>query len=147
MEPVERLEAMLELTEDLAEMTEAENLALADHRHGDVAAMLEDKAVLARLYENNMRDLEDCNLDWAAIDTGLRDKLRAAGERLRDAVEENTMRLEVGIVANRTVMEHLAQAMKTQVPHAGTYSRKGRTGREGATASANSLAISLDQTL
>lgn len=147
MTPAERLERMLDLTDRLADLVEAENLALAEYRHADVEDFLEDKVVLARLYENSMRDLEDCGLDWTGIEQDLRDKLLAAGERLKVAIDENTMRLEVGITAGQTVMSFLSEAVKAQTPHAGTYSRKGRTGREGSTASANSLALSLDQNL
>lgn len=147
MDIEKRLEDMRDLTDRLADMVEAENLALADYRHEDVEEMLEDKAVLARLYENMMKDLDGLSLDWSTIDGGLRERLLASGARLRDAMEENTMRLEVGMAANRQVIEFMAEAAKHAVPHSGTYSRKGRTGREGTTASANSIAISLDQSL
>lgn len=142
-----RLEDMRDLTDRLADLVEAENLALADHRHEDVEETLEDKAVLARLYENMMKDLDSLALDWSMIDGGLRERLRASGERLRQAMDENTMRLEVSITANRQVIDFMAEAAKQAVPHAGTYSRKGRAGREGMNASANSVAISIDQNL
>ena len=147
MEPTERLERLLDLTDRLTELVEAENLALIDHRYQEVEETLEDKAVLARLYENNLKDIEDGDIDISAVDGDLRAKLLDAGERLREAMDENTMRLEVGMAANQTVMEFLADAVKAQTPHAGTYSRRGRAGREGSTASANSIAVSLDQNL
>jgi len=147
MDIEKRLDDMRDLSERLAGLIETENLALAEHRHEDVEETLEDKAVLARLYENMMKDLDGLSLDWSTLDAGLRERLLAAGERLRTATDENTMRLEIGMIANKHVIHFMAEAAKAAVPHAGTYSRKGRTGREGTTASANSVALSLDQSL
>ena len=67
MEPMERLEKMVELTDQLSDLIEEENLALVERRFLDVEAVLEDKATLARLYENSMKDLDEANLDWSAI--------------------------------------------------------------------------------
>ena len=147
MEPMKRLEKMVELTDQLSDMVEAENLALAERRHDDVEAMLEDKATLARLYENCMRDLDEANLDWTAIEPALHDRLTTSGTRLANAVGENTMRLEIGMTANKQVIDLFAEAIQNAVPHSGTYSKNGRTGREGTRASANSVAVALDQNL
>ena len=147
METQERLENMLDLTERLADHTEAENLALVERRYRDVEAMLEDKATLSRLYENSMKAIEEAKIDWSEADEALREKLRLAAERLTKAVDENTMRLEVGMKANKFVLDMVADAVRESTPHSGTYSRSGAQGKEGAKASINSVAVALDQTL
>lgn len=147
MEPLERLEKMVDLTDRLSELVETENLALAERRYEVVEAMLEEKAMLARLYENNMRDLDEAKLDWSTVEGELHDRVTEAGTRLANAMGENTMRLEVGMEANKQVIDLFAQAVRESVPHSGTYSKNGRTGREGTKASANSLAVALDQNL
>lgn len=147
MEPMERLEKMLDLTERLSDLTEAENLALAEYRPEDIEDMLEDKATLARLYENSMKALLEVGVEWDAVDAELRDKLRIAAERLTKAVDENTVRLEIGMKVNKQVIDLFAEAVKESVPHSGTYSRRGRAGNEGAKASANSVAVALDESL
>jgi flagellar biosynthesis/type III secretory pathway chaperone len=147
MEPLERLEKMVDLTDRLSELVETENLALAERRYEVVEAMLEEKAMLARLYENNMRDLDEAKLDWSTVEGELHDRVTEAGTRLANAMGENTMRLEVGMEANKQVIDLFAQAVRESVPHSGTYSKNGRTGREGTKASANSLAVALDENL
>ena len=57
------------------------------------------------------------------------------------------MRLEIGMTANKQVIDLFAEAVQQAVPHSGTYSKNGRTGREGTRAAANSLAVALDQNL
>jgi len=147
MEPTERLESMLELTKQLADLTEAENLALVELRAQDIEDMLEDKATLARLYENSMKALQETDLEWDKVDEDLREDLRIAAERLTKAVDENTMRLEIGMKVNKQVIDLFAEAVRESVPHSGTYSRTGGAGNEGAKASANSVAVALDQSL
>ena len=141
MESMERLERMVELTDHLSDLVEAENLALIERRFLDVEAMLEDKATLARLYENSMKDLDE------AIPPDLHEKLTVAGTRLANAVGENAMRLEIGMTANKQVIDLFAEAVQKAVPHSGTYSKNGRTGKEGTRAAANSVAVALDQNL
>mgnify|MGYP003120349392 CR=1 FL=1 len=87
MEPMERLEKMVELTDQLSDLIEEENLALVERRFLDVEA------------------------------------------------------------ANKQVIDLFAEAVQQAVPHSGTYSKNGRTGREGTRAAANSLAVALDQNL
>ena len=147
MEPMERLERMVELTDQLSDLVETENLALAERRFLDVEALLEEKATLARLYENSMKDLDEAQLDWKAIEPELNEKLTVAGTRLANAMGENTLRLEVGMTANRTVIDLFAEAVQTATPHSGTYAKNGRTGKEGTRAAANSLSVALDQSL
>jgi flagellar biosynthesis/type III secretory pathway chaperone len=147
MEPLERLERMVDLTDRLSDLVEAENLALAERRYDDVEAVLEEKATLARLYENSMRDLDEAKLDWTTVEGDLHDRVTASGTRLANAMGENTMRLEIGMEANRQVIDLFAEAVRDTVPHSGTYSKNGRTGREGTKASANSVAVALDQNL
>lgn len=147
MEAMERLEKMIDLTDDLSELVEAENLALIERRYDDVEARLEDKATLARLYENSMRDLDEAELDWQAIEPEVRERLMASGTRLAQAMNENTLRLETGMIANKQAINLFATAVEKSTPHAGTYARNGRKGREGTKASANSLAVALDENL
>lgn len=147
MNMLERVEDMLDLTARLSELVEDENTALHQRRYGDVEQMLEEKATLARLYENRIKAFEDAKLDWSEVDEGVRDDLKSAGQRLAELMEENALLLQIGMTANRQVLDLFAKAVKQNTPHAGTYSRHGQTGDEGQRASANSLAISLDQTL
>ncbi|MEK9673520.1 MAG: hypothetical protein VW268_13635 [Rhodospirillaceae bacterium] len=143
----DRLKSMLELTERLTDLTESENLALAERRVRDIEDMLEEKATLSRLYENGMKSLGELKIDWSKADLDVREKLRLAAERLTKAVDENTMRLEIGMTVNKHVIDQISDVVKGAVPHSGTYSRSGKKGTEGAKASANSVSVALDQTL
>jgi flagellar biosynthesis/type III secretory pathway chaperone len=147
MEPMERLENMVELTDRLSDLVEAENLALAERRYTDVEARLEEKAMLARLYENSFKDLDETDLNWNEIKPDLHDKLTTAGTRLAQAMGENALRLDAGMAANKQVIDLFAEAVQKSIPHSGTYAKNGRTGREGTRASANSVAVALDESL
>lgn len=142
-----RVLGLLELTERLSEIVDAENLALAERRRADVEAMLEEKATLSRLFENRLKALTTKEIDLNAASEELREQLREAGKRLEEATAENTVRLEVAMTANRKVIDAVANAIKQVSPHSGTYARSGRTGSEGSRASSNTVAFALDQTL
>lgn len=147
MELIDRIENLLEITDRLADLVEDENEALADRRTKDVEAMVEEKTTLARLYQNRMKVVKEQDVDWSEVDPDLHKQLVDAAKRLDIAMKENKMRLEVSIKANQKVLSLVAKAVEKSRPHSGTYSRKGAKGNEGATASANSVSISVDQTL
>ncbi len=147
MEHEERLESMMELTHRLADLVETENLALVERRNADVENMLEEKATLSRLYENRFKALEELNVNWGQLGEEKRQEMANTAERLKTLTDENVMRLKVAAHANQAVLEAVADAVRANTPHAGTYAKNGKQGQEGMRAAANSMSVSLDQSL
>ena len=145
MELHDRVTGILDATNRLADLVEDENLALIEHRRDDVEALLEEKATLARLYENRIKAFNESNHQWAEVSAPLRQKLTTASERLDEATRENTMRLEVAMAANKRVVAAVANALKTATPGPGTYGKSGRASLN--VAGQAPVAVSLNRTL
>ncbi|MGE5504098.1 MAG: flagellar protein FlgN [Actinomycetota bacterium] len=118
----------------LCDLLEVENDALSANDAATVSLLAENKAALARLYENAMLPLMD-NPELAdALEPEQREELLALGQRLQELVATNAVRLKAQMQACQTVMDVVVDAVKkhadTNVAYgaAGSFAGKGAQG-------------------
>lgn len=128
----------------LCELLEYENEALAAHDTTAVRELAENKAALARIYEQAVAPMADEPHLVDTLEQEQKDELLALGNRLKSLVEENTRRIKAEMEAYQMLMDAMVSAVKTTKSTAATYSRGGNF--EGhVTGESNSL--SYNQTL
>ena len=146
MDPTNRVNDLIVLTNRLADLLARENEALGNRKYSEINEILDEKVTLGRVYESRIMGLTDDPVALEQVDSELRDRLRSLGEKVNGLIEENAELLKIGIEANRRVVDMIAEAVKASVPSAGTYSANGAAGVEQHAASKN-VAITVDHTL
>jgi len=147
MNPTDRVNEIMVITERLATLLARENDALKNRRNSELTTLLDEKATLGRIYETRVQPLKD-NPDFLKeVEPELRDKLKTMGLKIAKLMEENGRLLKVAIEANRRVIDMIAEAVRESAPSAGVYSAAGKTDMPGKQGSAKSPAFSLNQTL
>ncbi|HEX9702051.1 MAG TPA: flagellar export chaperone FlgN [Rhodospirillales bacterium] len=147
MDLTNRVNDLIAITGRLAVVLERENDALRNHRNKELNEILEEKVTLGRVYESRMMGLSENADALNQVDPGLREQLRAIGEKVNGLIEDNAKLLKVAIEVNRRVVNMIAEAVKASVPSAGTYSPTGAAKAEGPRTAPRNVAISLDRTL
>jgi len=147
MDPTNRVNDLIVITGRLAELLERENDALRNRRHSELNEILEEKVTLGRVYESRIMGLTQEEDALESVDPELRERLRGAGEKVNELIDENAKMLKVAIAANRRVVDLIADAVKESSPNAGTYSPQGVTGGTTQSESAPVAPFSLDQSL
>ena len=147
MDPNNRLNDLILITERLAELLQRENKALHLRRTRDVHSLLDEKATLSRVYETRYKAVAEHPNIIAGADIDLRERLLAMGNRVQSLFDENARLLETAISANRRVVDLIAKAVQDQQPSAGVYGSHGATSRAGSNAAAQRVAFSVDQNL
>jgi len=146
MDPTNRVNDLIVITNRLADLLARENEALNNRKYSEINEILDEKVTLGRVYESRIMGLTDDPVALEQVDKELRDQLRSLGEKVNGLIEENAQLLKIGIEANRRVVDMIAEAVKASIPSVGTYSANGATGGEQHTPS-NNVAISVDHTL
>jgi hypothetical protein len=146
MDPTNRVNDLIVITNRLADLLVRENEALTSRKYSEINEILDEKVTLGRVYESRIMGLTDDPATLKEVDVDLRDQLRDLGQKVNGLIEENATLLKIGIEANRRVVNMIAEAVKASVPSAGTYSATGAPGIEQQAASKN-VAISIDHTL
>ena len=146
MDPTNRVNDLIVITNRLAALLGRENEALNNQKYSEINEILDEKVTLGRVYESRIMGLTDDPAALEEVDVDLRDQLRSLGEKVNGLIEENAQLLKIGIEANRRVVNMIAEAVKASVPSAGTYSANGGPSVEQHAASKN-VAISIDHTL
>ena len=146
MDPTNRINDLIVITNRLVGLLERENDALSNRKYSGINEILDEKVTLGRVYESRIMGLTDDPAALEQVDRELRERLRSLGEKVNGLIEENAELLKIGIEANRRVVDMIAEAVKASVPSAGTYSANGAADVEQHTAS-NNVAISIDHTL
>lgn len=146
MDPTNRVNDLIVITNRLADLLGRENEALNNRKYSEINEILDEKVTLGRVYESRIMGLTDDPAALKEVDADLRDQLRGLGEKVNGLIEENAQLLKIGIEANRRVVNMIAEAVKASVPSAGTYSANGATGVEQHAPSKN-VAITVDHTL
>ncbi len=146
MDPTNRVNDLIVITNRLADLLARENEALVNRKYSEINEILDEKVTLGRVYESRIMGLTDDQAALAQVDKELRDQLRSLGEKVNGMIEENAELLKIGIEANRRVVNMIAEAVKASVPSAGTYSANGAASVEQHAASKN-VAITVDHTL
>ncbi|HLO77737.1 MAG TPA: flagellar protein FlgN [Magnetospirillum sp.] len=127
----------------LCELLEYENEALAAHDAATVRELTENKAALARIYEQAVAPMADEPHLVDTLEPEQKEELMGLGSRLKDLVEENARRIKAEMDAYQMLMDAVVGAVKTSKTTAVTYGRAGHM--EGHGVAENS--ISLNQTL
>ena len=146
MDPTNRVNDLIVITNRLADLLTRENDALGNRKYSKINEILDEKVTLGRVYESRIMGLTDDPAALKEVDADLRDQLRSLGEKVNGLIEENAQLLKIGIEANRRVVNMIAEAVKASVPSAGTYSANGAAGVEQHAPSKN-VAITVDHTL
>ncbi len=146
MDPTNRVNDLIVITNRLADLLARENEALVNRKYSEINEILDEKITLGRVYESRIMGLTDDPAALKEVDADLRDQLRGLGEKVNGLIEENAQLLKIGIEANRRVVNMIAEAVKASVPSAGTYSANGAAGVEQHAPSKN-VAITVDHTL
>ena len=142
-----RLSDLITITSRLIDVLKRENDALKNHRTEVIHKLLDEKATLARLYESRFKRLTEKPDILAETDANLRQQLGQLAAEVENLIQENGKLLHIAIEANRRVVDLIAEAVHAQQPTAGTYSSDAQTSTNGANASSQRVALSLDQTL
>lgn len=146
MDPTNRVNDLIVITNRLADLLARENDALNNRKYSEINEILDEKVTLGRVYESRIMGLTDDPAALKQVDRDLREQLHGLGEKVNELIEKNAQLLKIGIEANRRVVNMIAEAVKASVPSAGTYSANGETGVEQHAASKN-VAITVDHTL
>lgn len=128
----------------LCELIEYENEALAAHDTGAVRELAENKAALARIYEQAVAPMADDPHLVDTLEPEQKEELLSLGNRLKDLVEENARRIKAEMEAYQMLMDAVVNAVKTTKTGTVTYNPAGTVEGHGAS-EANSL--SFNQTL
>jgi len=147
MDPKNRADDLIVITDRLADLLERENDALKNHRNREIHELLDEKVTLSRVYETRMQAFSEQEGEFEGIDADVRERLIRLGRKIDGLLDENARLLKVAIDANRRVVDMIAEAVREAAPSAGTYGAKGTTGASAHRAEAQGVAISIDQTL
>jgi len=147
MDPKNRVNDLIVITNRLADLLLRENDALRNKNNGVLNEILDEKVTLGRVYESRVMGFTEDPEALEGVDQEQRDRLRALGEKVNGLIEENASLLKIAIETNRRVVNLIAEAVKASVPSAGTYSPTGATGGIDHHGAAKNVAISIDHTL
>lgn len=128
----------------LCDLLEYENDALARHDSRTVRELSENKAALARIYEQSVAPMAD---EPALVDTlepEQKEELLGLGHRLKDLVEENARRIKAEMEAYQMLMDAVVSAVKTNTVSTVTY---GPAGSFDGLAASEKNSLSFNQTL
>lgn len=124
----------------LCDLLEYENEALARHDSLTVRELSENKAALARIYEQAVAPMAETPELADALEPEQREELTGLGHRLKDLVEENARRIKAEMEAYQMLMDAVVSAVKANTVATVTYGRAGAF--EGQTSGEkNSLAF------
>lgn len=115
---------------NLCDLLEYENEVLAQHDRNSVRELSENKAALARLYEQLVAPMADEPTLVNTLEPEQKEELMVLGSRLRDLVEENAMRLKAEMEACQMLMEAVVSAVKSSAANTVTYNQAGTFGAQ-----------------
>ena len=105
---------------NLCELLQVENEALLQHD-----ASTENKAALARVYEQSMIPMNDDPELVETLDEDQREELKALGTRLAYLVSDNVRMLRAEMECRERLMEAIAAAAKSQATNTVAYGKGG----------------------
>jgi len=146
MEPTNRINDLIVISNRLVDVLQRENEALSNRNYSEINEILEEKVTLGRVFESRIMGLSDDQTDLNQVNEELRDQLRVLGKKVDTMINSNSELLKIGIEANRRVVNMIAEAVKASVPSAGTYATNGANAVVQPGASRN-VAISIDHSL
>jgi hypothetical protein len=147
MEPNNKIEDLILITDRLVEILERENEALRNHQNADLREILDDKVTLSRVYESRMQAISEKPEILDGVDAEIRSRLRELGLKANELIAENGNLLRTAMTVSRRVVELIADSVREATPSAGTYGAKGTKESGSPSADSQRVAFSLDQTL
>lgn len=149
MDAMTRINDLIVISEELADVLARENKALRDRQHQELDTLLPRKDELSRAYFTRIQGLAELakKQDVETIDPAARDRLREKGEVVRELVEENAKLLTIARDVSRRVLDAVTEAVKASQPQAGTYSAAGKVEQTHGQSAPPTLPISVDQSL
>ena len=146
MDPTNRINDLIVISNRLVDVLERENEALTERRYSEINEILDEKVTLGRVYESRIMGLSDDDTDLNQADGELRNQLLDLGKKVNTLIEKNSIMLKIGIEANRRVVNLIAEAVKASGPNTGTYAANGSNAVAEQVTTKN-VAISIDHTL
>ncbi len=140
------LAAVIAAGQRLSEAIARENSALRGRAREGLAALAEEKAAAAGLYQACLAELDQATHGYRALSAGEREALQQAAARLAHEAEENARLLRIALEASRRFMAAVADAVRALAPGATGYSPTGALGT-AQRATARAPALSLDRSL
>lgn len=129
---------------NLCELLEVENEALIAHDARTVKELADNKAALANIYEQAILPMAEDPTLAETLEPEQKEELMALGQRLKELVEENTMRLKAEMEACQLMMDSVVEAVKNGANNTVTY---GRAGNFDQSKGPEANSVSFNQTL
>ena len=149
MDAGKRIEDMLFITTNLAELLEEENAALKSSRLDIVSGLLERKTTLSRAYEIRVFGMkqEQDTAEYDEADLANIERLHEVGERVAELIIENEKTLKIALEVSRRFMDCVADSVKQATPGTGAYAANGVVGKQTHVAQKQAASLALDETL
>jgi len=150
MDATQKITDLISVMSRMAELLQAENLALREQRAEDVKALLDEKANVSRIYETRVKglvEISERDESHDEVDPDLRERLIGLGQKTHKLMEENAMLLKVSIEANKRVIDAVAEAVKESRVAAGVYTARGAVDVGNTAAAARTTPISVNRSL
>lgn len=109
----------------LCDLLDYENEALAAHDMGAVRELAENKAALARIYEESVLPLAEDPQLVDTLEPEQREELTVLGQQLKELVEENARLIKAEMEAYQLLMDTMVHAVQAANTAAVTYGRGG----------------------
>ena len=138
-------ENLFEVCSSLTELLKTENQALRNHDTGSVASLLERKDKLSRAYERLIKAAQKNPQILAETEEEDRERMREMAIVMETLMAENAQLLTVSIRSGKTLLENIANAVKTTNRGSNTYSRAGSYGPGAQSRATGNLSVSLDR--
>lgn len=110
---------------NLCDLLDYENDALTRYDAGTVGELADNKAALARIYEQAVAPMADQPELVETLEPEQKEELMALGHRLKDLVEENARLLKAQIATRALVIDTIVEAVKNNTKTTNVYSKKG----------------------
>ena len=124
-EDVVRFDDLVWCCTNLCELLQVENDAIASHDAETVRDLAENKAALARLYEQSVQPMADEPGLIETLNAEQKEELKLLGTQLAHLVRDNVRLLRAEMECCDRLMEALVGAAKTQATSTVAYSRGG----------------------
>ncbi len=129
---------------NLSDLMEQETAHLNAQRMAEFSALQDRKMAMIRRYETLAKDLSDCPTLDRDLEPPLRQSLREALPRMRDAMTQNQVSIEAARQVNQRLAMAIAQSVREQRSPGGIY---GAAGQVAASRSTAPLSVQIDQQL
>jgi hypothetical protein len=133
----QNIEQLIALIDELICVVDQENCALAQGIPASRSKQIARKTELAASLEKWVKEVSERKLSVQTGDENLRLKFVERMARLKDAMDENIVRLRAAIEASRRRIEVVMRAIREQVADAQPYTSSGRISAKSASTGTN----------